>query len=169
MKRKNRKERKLLVEKSFTSCILQTRFTIFDSLTYLIIAKYRTSRQKYQKQVFSLVSETLYFSILIFSAIWLLAPNPFTAISYMLGATLGTAYTYGLGKFVETIGGSAYDVEDLKGSGVGSARFAFLILLFIFVGKFRSVGLQEIPAIMGFFTYQLSTLSQGLKDANSDE
>lgn len=87
----------------------------------------------------------------------------------MLGATLGTAYTYGLGKFVETIGGSAYDVEDLKGSGVGSARFAFLILLFVFVGKFRTVGLQEIPAIMGFFTYQLSTLSQGLKDANSDE
>lgn len=87
----------------------------------------------------------------------------------MLGATLGTAYTYGLGKFVESIGGSAYDAEDLKGSGVGSARFAFLILLFIFVGKFRSVGLQEIPSIMGFFTYQLSTLSQGLKDASADE
>jgi len=128
-----------------------------------------TSRQKYQKQVFSLVSETFYFSIIIFSAIWLFAPNPFTAISYMLGATLGTAYTYGLGKFVESIGGSAYDAEDLKGSGVGSARFAFLILLFIFVGKFRSVGLQEIPSIMGFFTYQLSTLSQGLKDASADE
>jgi hypothetical protein len=78
---------------------------------------------------------------------------------------LGTAYTYGLGKSVEALGGSAYDAEDVKGSGVGSARFAFLIVLFIFVGKFRTVGLQEIPAIMGFFTYQLSTLSQGLKDA----
>lgn len=50
-------------------------------------------------------------------------------------------------------------------TGVGSARFAFLIALFIFVGKFRSEGLQEIPAIMGFFTYQISSLSQGLKDA----
>jgi hypothetical protein len=87
----------------------------------------------------------------------------------MLGAILGTAYTYGLGKFVESIGGSAYDAEDVKGSGVGSARFAFLIVLFIFVGKFRSEGLQEIPSIMGFFTYQISTLSQGLKDANSDD
>eukprot|EP00979_Chaetoceros_neogracilis_P009554 scaffold2184_cov266-Chaetoceros_neogracile.AAC.13 len=108
-------------------------------------------------------------AIIIFSAIWLLSPNPFTALSYMLGAILGTAYTYGLGKFVESIGGSAYDAEDVKGSGVGSARFAFLIVLFIFVGKFRSEGLQEIPSIMGFFTYQISTLSQGLKDANSDD
>jgi hypothetical protein len=97
-----------------------------------------------------------------------LSPNPFTAISYLLGATLGTAYTYGLGKSVEALGGSAYDAEDLKGSGVGSARFAFLIVLFIFVGRFRSAGLQEIPAIMGFFTYQFSTLSQGLKDAFDD-
>jgi len=90
-------------------------------------------------------------------------------MSYLLGATLGTAYTYGLGKFVESIGGSAYDVEDVAGSGVGSARFAFLIVLFIFVGKFRSEGLQEIPAIMGFFTYQLSTLSQGLKDSSAED
>jgi hypothetical protein len=97
-----------------------------------------------------------------------LSPNPFTAISYLLGATLGTAYTYGLGKSVEALGGSAYDAEDLKGSGVGSARFAFLIVLFIFVGRFRSAGLQEIPAIMGFFTYQFPTLSQGLKDAFDD-
>jgi hypothetical protein len=87
----------------------------------------------------------------------------------MLGASLGTAYTYGLGKYVETIGGSAFDQDDVKGSGVGSARFAFLIMLFILVGRFRSDGLQEIPAIFGFFTYQISSLSQGLKDASYDE
>jgi hypothetical protein len=112
--------------------------------------------------------ETFYFSTLIFAGIWALVPNPFSGISYLLGALLGTAYTYGLGKYVETLGGSAYDADDLKGSGVGSARFAFLILLFIFVGKFRSQGLQEIPAIMGFFTYQLSSLSQGLKESSED-
>ncbi len=110
--------------------------------------------------------ELIYLSsVLIFCLVWILSPNPFTGVSYLLGASLGTAYTYGLGKYVETLGGSAYDAADVKGSGVGSARFAFLIALFIFVGKFRSAGLQEIPAIMGFFTYQLSTLSQGLKDA----
>lgn len=124
--------------------------------------------EKYKKLANSLVSETFYFSIMFFSAIWFLAPNPFTPISYLLGAVLGTAYCYGLGKSVQSMGGSAYDAEDVKGSGIGSARFAFLIVLFIFVGKFRSEGLQEIPAIMGFFTYQLSSLSQGLKDAAED-
>jgi hypothetical protein len=56
--------------------------------------------------------------------------------------------------------------EALQGAGVGQARFAFLILLFIFVGKFRSFGLLEIPSIMGFFTYQLASLSQGLREIN---
>lgn len=102
---------------------------------------------------------------MLFSAIWFVVPNPLTAISYLLGALLGTAYCYGLGKYVATLGGSAYDAEDVKGSGIGSGRFAFLILLFIFVGKFKSEGLQEIPAIMGFFTYQIASLSQGLKEA----
>ena len=144
-------------------------YFIHQDLILALFVLNRLTRAKYQNQVFALVSETLYFSIIIFSAIWLFSPNPFTAFSYMLGAALGTAYTYGLGKYVETIGGSAYDEEDVKGSGVGSARFAFLIVLFIFVGKFRTAGLQEIPAIMGFFTYQLSSLSQGLKDASSDD
>mmetsp|Transcript_877 Transcript_877/g.1364 ORF Transcript_877/g.1364 Transcript_877/m.1364 type:complete len:245 (-) Transcript_877:38-772(-) len=124
-----------------------------------------SEKEKYNKKVNDLVSETFYFGVIFFSAIWFVAPNPFTSISYLLGALLGTAYCYGLGKYVETLGGSAYDMEDVKGSGVGSARFAFLIVLFIFVGKFRSEGLQEIPAIMGFFTYQLSSLSQGLKES----
>jgi len=140
-----------------------------DQVPYFLIQKQRRSaREAYNKKVNDLVLETFYFSTLIFSAIWALVPNPFTGISYLLGAILGTAYTYGLGKYVETLGGSAYDTDDLKGSGVGSARFAFLILLFIFIGKFRSQGLQEIPAVMGFFTYQLSSLSQGLKDSSED-
>jgi hypothetical protein len=79
---------------------------------------------------------------------------------------LGTAYTYGLSKYVQTLGGNAMDRGDVEGGGVGSARFAFLIILFIVVGRFRSEGLQEIPAISGFFTYQLSSLSQGLKENN---
>ena len=122
------------------------------------------SRAKFAKRRLALVNETLLFSTLIFAFLWLIGSNPFTAISYAFGAALGTAYSYGLGKYVETIGGSADDVEDLQGAGVGQARFAFLILLFVFVGKFRAVGLQEIPSIMGFFTYQIASLSQGLKE-----
>ena len=124
------------------------------------------TREKFAKRRLALVNETLLFSTLIFSLIWLFGSNPFTAISYAFGAALGTAYSYGLGKYVETIGGSADDVEDLQGAGVGQARFAFLILLFVFVGKFRSAGLQEIPSIMGFFTYQIASLSQGLREYN---
>lgn len=110
-----------------------------------------------------LVSDTIYFSILIFSTLWIASSNPFVALSYLFGALSGTAYSFGLGKYVETIGGSVYD-EGVEGAGVGQARFAFLILLFVFVGKFRAQGFLEIPSIMGFFTYQLATLSQGLRE-----
>mmetsp|Transcript_4676 Transcript_4676/g.6643 ORF Transcript_4676/g.6643 Transcript_4676/m.6643 type:complete len:226 (+) Transcript_4676:93-770(+) len=123
----------------------------------------REENAKYDKKVVALVTETFYFSVIISSVLWLIASNPFTPISYLLGGVLGTAYSYGLGKYVQTFGGSVMEPEDIKGAGVGSARFAFLILLFIFVGKFRSQGLQEIPAVFGFFTYQIASLSQGLK------
>jgi len=88
--------------------------------------------------------------------------QPSTPLSYLLGALLGTAYCYGLGRFTESIGGSIE--SGVSGAGVGQARFAFLILLFILVGKFSSQGLEQIPSIAGFFTYQIATLSQGLKE-----
>ena len=111
----------------------------------------------------ALTSDTLYFSILIASLLWLLFSNPFVSISYLFGALSGTAYSYGLGKYVQTIGGTIDDVE-VEGAGIGQARFAFLILLFVAVGKFRDQGLLEIPSIMGFFTYQLASLGQGLRE-----
>lgn len=51
--------------------------------------------------------------------------------------------------------------------GVGQARFAFLIMLIIFVGKLRTFGLVEIPSILGFFTYQIASLSQGLREIDT--
>ena len=123
-------------------------------------------KQKYEKRRLSLVSDTAYLGVGIFSMLWLLLENPFVAISFGLGTSLGTAYSYGLGKYVETLGGSADDAETVEGAGVGQARFAFLILLFVFVGKFKSQGLLEIPSIAGFFTYQVASLYQGLKEYN---
>jgi hypothetical protein len=119
--------------------------------------------EKYEKRSLALVGDTAYISFFIFCALWMLFANPFTALSYCFGATMGLAYTYGLGKYVATLGGS---YESMQGAGVGEARFAFLILLFIIVGRFRGEGLQEIPAISGFFTYQLASLAQGLKEIN---
>ncbi|EJK49082.1 hypothetical protein THAOC_32076 [Thalassiosira oceanica] len=122
----------------------------------------RENREKFAKRRQALTSDTFYFSVLIASALWIVAPNPFVTISYLFGALLGTAYSFGLGKYVESIGASVDD-EEAAGAGVGQARFAFLILLVVFVGKFRSAGLLEIPSIMGFFTYQLASLGQGLR------
>jgi hypothetical protein len=127
-------------------------------------ASLRAEQQsKFAQRRLALTSDTFYFSILIGSLLWLISSNPFVTISYLFGALSGTAYSYGLGKYVESIGGSIDD-EGVEGAGVGQARFAFLILLFVVVGKFRSQGLLEIPSIMGFFTYQLASLSQGLRE-----
>lgn len=123
----------------------------------------KEQQDAFAKRRLALVSDTLYFSILIGSLLWLVSPNPFVTISYLFGALSGTAYSYGLGKYVESIGGSIDDT-DVEGAGVGQARFAFLILLFVVVGKFRSQGLLELPSIMGFFTYQIASLGQGLRE-----
>lgn len=123
-------------------------------------------KEKYDKRRLALVTETAYFSALFFAGFWMISDTPFTALSYLVGASLGLAYAYGLGKSVETLGASVEDVTELQGAGVGEARFAFLILLFVLLGKFRGDGLQEIPSIGGFFTYQLASLRQGLREIN---
>eukprot|EP00970_Alexandrium_tamarense_P000355 scaffold41_cov177-Alexandrium_tamarense.AAC.1 len=109
----------------------------------------RENKEKFAKRRLALTSDTLYFSLLISCLLWLFSSNPFVTISYLFGATSGTAYAYGLGKYVETIGGSIDDIEE-EGAGA--------------VGKFRDQGLLEIPSIMGFFTYQLASLGQGLRE-----
>ena len=123
---------------------------------------------KFEKRRMALVADTAYIAWFIFCAIWMLFPSPMTAISYSFGATMGILYTYGLGKSVEVLGQSIDDVGATQGAGVGEARFAFLIVLFLFVGKFRGgeYGLQEIPSIAGFFTYQIASLNQGLREIN---
>lgn len=132
----------------------------------------KTTRSLKQEQMeifrqdrLALVYDTMYISALIFSTCWLLSSDPLTALSYVPGAVLGLLYSYGLGKSVEKIGASPMDLDDnQQGSGVGEARFAFLILLFLLVGKFQSEGLQPLPAIGGFFTYQLAALKRGLQE-----
>jgi hypothetical protein len=111
-----------------------------------------------------LVAETAFVSALLFSLLWLACDNPFVPFSYVFGSIFGLAYTYGLGKYVETLGGTAEDASAVQGAGVGQARFAFLILLFVLVGKLRMYGLIEIPSILGFFTYQIASLTQGLRE-----
>lgn len=124
----------------------------------------KENKKNFDKLQNALVAETVFFSALSFSLLWLACDNPFVPLSFVFGSLFGIAYTYGLGKFVSTVGGTIDDAKAVEGAGVGQARFAFLIMLFLFVGKLRPYGLLEIPSIMGFFTYQLATLSQGLKE-----
>jgi hypothetical protein len=123
-------------------------------------------RDKFSKRRLALVGDTAYFGFFIFCVLWTFFDNPFVAISYSFGAAMGLAYAFGLGKYVENLGGSIDDQGAMQGAGVGEARFAFLIVLFIVVSKFRSQGFLELPAIGGFFTYQLASLSQGLREIN---
>jgi hypothetical protein len=126
----------------------------------------REQMEKYERRSLALVGDTAYISCFLFAGLWMIFDNPFTPFSYVFGAVMGLAYTYGLAKYVAALGGSAEDANSIQGAGVGEARFAFLILLFIIVGRFRSEGLQEIPAISGFFTYQIASLFQGLREIN---
>jgi hypothetical protein len=126
-------------------------------------------REMFKQKRLALVYDTAYISALIFATCWLISNDPYTAWSYLPGAVLGLAYSYGLGKSVEKIGANPMDLVDNSGkeeagSGFGDARFAFLILLFLLLGKFQSQGLQPLPAIAGFFTYQLASLKQGLQE-----
>ena len=123
-------------------------------------------REKFSERRLALVGDTAYIGMFLFCLLWLINENPFVPLSYSIGALMGVAYAYGLGKYVETVGGSIDDTASTRGAGVGEARFAFLILLFIIVGRFRDTGIQEVPAISGFFTYQLASLRQGLKEIN---
>lgn len=120
--------------------------------------------EKFRQTQGKLVAETAFISALLFALLWLGCDNPFVPFSYVFGSIFGLAYTYGLGKYVETLGGTAEDASAVQGAGVGQARFAFLILLFILVGKLRVYGMIEIPSILGFFTYQIASLTQGLRE-----
>lgn len=57
-------------------------------------------REKFAKRRIALVSDTAFFGFFIFCSLWTVFDNPFVAFSYALGASLGLAYAYGLGKFV---------------------------------------------------------------------
>ncbi len=130
----------------------------------------RQQTQAFQKRRLALVSDTIFFTLLIFSILWFLSETPQTALSYLFGATLSVGYSYGLGKYVESLGtkdnnSEVTAVQQQPTGDFGQARFALLIILLIALAKFRGqTGLQEIPTIAGFFTYQLASLNQGMKD-----
>lgn len=55
-------------------------------------------RERFAQQRLALVGDTAFLGFLVFCGLWSGLDNPFVALSYALGATLGAAYAYGLGE-----------------------------------------------------------------------
>eukprot|EP00904_Undaria_pinnatifida_P003420 jgi/Undpi1/13079/HiC_scaffold_8.g02741.m1 len=91
------------------------------------------------------------------------AMMPEAACSFSLGVALGTAYLVLLSRFVENLGKeeSGGGREGGGGGGGGPARLALAGLLVLLVSKNKE-SLEFIPALTGFFAYQVATLVQGV-------
>lgn len=113
-----------------------------------------------------LTKDTAILSILFGFGLWVVCDdNPFVAVSYFVGAGLGLAFLYGLGKYY--LGGPIESTETIRGANIGQARIVVLLFLYTLVGRFQTDGLIYIPSFMGFFTYQLAALYRGVR-ANMD-
>lgn len=119
----------------------------------------------YQKVRVTILSDSLLISVVGFSLVWLLASYK-DAISFGIGAILGSIYTILLGKYVENIG-----TQNRSKFGE-NVRFLPAIILIALYGKLKTV-IAIIPELAGFFTsYQLASLLQAFnKDlyGESDE
>jgi len=126
---------------------------------------------QYDLQTNYVITSTFTITSLIFSLLYALT-TPTLSLSYLLGGACGFAYIVSLSKFVNTIGASAIDElgelnpQAVSDAGGGAARFAYLGVLFVLIkiggGGFDGSGIFTlIPAIAGFFTYQISTVLEG--------
>jgi hypothetical protein len=119
----------------------------------------------YQKVRVTILSDSLLISVVGFSLVWLLASYK-DAISFGIGAILGSIYTILLGKYVENIG-----TQNRSKFGE-NVRFLPAIILIALYGKLKTV-IAIIPELAGFFTsYQLASLLQAFNQdlyGESDE
>ena len=61
-------------------------------------------KEQFAKRRIALVGDTAFLSFFVFCGLWSAFENPLVALSYILGATLGLAYAYGLGECVASVG-----------------------------------------------------------------
>ena len=76
------------------------------------------------------------------------------AFSYGVGSFLGTGYAALLARYVESLGSKSGG-----GAGGGAARFAPVVLLILLYSKNKEY-ISIVPEILGFFTFQVSSLLQ---------
>ena len=122
-----------------------------------------TPAELYKKRTTSLLLTTLSLVLPTTSLLYLLLPSPTASLSFLLGGLLGILYCRGLTSYVSMIGGSAISSSgevDLSAAGGGSARFAFLILMFV-MARALPGKVELIEAIPGFFFYQVASVIEG--------
>lgn len=54
-------------------------------------------KELFAKRRLSLIGDTAYLGFLVSCLLWTFLDNPFAAVSYAFGTTMGVAYAYGLG------------------------------------------------------------------------
>jgi hypothetical protein len=86
-------------------------------------------KEQFAKRRIALVGDTAFLSFFVFCGLWSAFENPFVALSYILGATLGLAYAYGLGECVKVASagvrytlGLAFLLTKRGGGGVSSLQ-----------------------------------------------
>lgn len=99
----------------------------------------------YEKRKWRLIGDNVFLGLLGTSGAWCVSIK--TALSYGLGAALGTLYLVLLARYVQNLG--------KEGGSGGSARLALAVLLVLLATKNKGT-LELIPSVMGFLTYQVS-------------
>jgi len=117
--------------------------------THPAIAPQEDANAEYEQLKRRLLSSTLIIAALGFAITWLnYGLN--IALSYGLGACVGTLYLRQLAKSVDRIGASA------SGFQFGSPRLALFVALVIVATKWKQ--LSFLPVFLGFLTYKMAIL-----------
>lgn len=113
--------------------------------------------EEYGRLKTKLIVITIVVGVIIDLTVWILYGWTI-ALSYAVGALVGTVYFRMLAKSVDRLG--------VESKGLGVSRFGLFIVLMVIAAK--SNQLEILPAFFGFMTYKLSVLVIIAQDLSQD-
>lgn len=113
--------------------------------------------EEYGRLKMKLIVITIVVGVIIDLTVWILYGWTI-ALSYAVGALVGTVYFRMLAKSVDRLG--------VESKGLGVSRFGLFIVLMVIAAK--SDQLEILPAFFGFMTYKLSVLVIIAQDLSQD-
>jgi ATP synthase protein I len=105
------------------------------------------SLEEYSRLKMKLIVTTIIAGITIGMVVWLLYGWTI-ALSYAVGALVGTVYFRMLAKSVDRLGGES--------KSLGFSRLGLFVVLMVIAAKSKQ--LEILPAFLGFMTYKLAVL-----------